>query len=63
VFTLCDIAILYQTFNFDRDSLENITLSVPVTYTEVEGAKSASLSLGLAYSKPIAKSSIALEKV
>jgi len=44
---------LAYSFNFDRDSRENITFSIPVTYVEVEGAKSGSLGLGLAYSKPV----------
>ena len=47
---------LAYSFSFDRDSREKLSFSIPVTYTEVEGAKSASLSLGLAYSKPIADS-------
>jgi len=44
---------LAYSFNFDRDSRENLTFSIPVTYTEVQGAKSGSLGLGMAYSKPV----------
>nr|WP_321267551.1 hypothetical protein [uncultured Sulfurimonas sp.] len=44
---------LAYSFNFDRDSRENVTFSIPVTYVEVEGAKSGSLGLGLAYTKPV----------
>jgi len=43
------------SFNFNRDSRENITFSLPITYVEVEGAKSASLGLGLGYTKPVTK--------
>lgn len=46
---------LSYSFNFDRDSRENITLSLPLTYIEVDGAQSGSLGLGLAYSKPVTK--------
>lgn len=42
-------------FNFDSDFRENITMSLPITYIEVEGAKSASLGFGLSYTKPIMK--------
>lgn len=41
------------SFNFDSDSRENITISLPITYTEVQGAKSASLGLGLAFTKAV----------
>lgn len=43
------------SFKFNRDSREKITISMPITYTDVEGSKAYSLAFGLAYSKPITK--------
>ncbi len=44
---------LAYSFNFDRDINEKITISMPISYTDVEGSKSASLGFGIAYTKPV----------
>jgi len=44
---------LSYAINFERDRDERIIFQIPITYTEVEGAKSLSLGLRIAYQKPI----------
>jgi len=44
---------LAYSFNFDRDINEKVIISIPISYTDVEGSKSASLGFGLAYAKPL----------
>ena len=46
---------LAYSFSFDRNENEKIILFIPISYTQVEGAQSGSISVGLAYSKPINK--------
>ena len=44
---------LAYSFNLDRDINEKIIVSIPISYTDVEGSTSASIGFGLAYAKPI----------
>ena len=46
---------LSYVINFDRNRDEKIIFSIPITYTEVEGAKGASLGLKVGYQRPITK--------
>jgi len=41
------------SINFDRNRDEKIIFYIPITYTEVEGAKAVSLGLKLGYQRPI----------
>lgn len=44
---------LSYSFGFEGDANEKLIISVPISYTNVEGAVGGSATLGLAYSKPI----------
>jgi len=43
------------SINFDRNRDEKIIFQIPLTYTEVEGAKSVSVGLKVGYQRPLTK--------